>query len=339
MDWSFYRIWNESVVAGREERQPKTRENIWASELGGSMLDRYLKMTGVAPSNPFDERSLRKFDAGNIWEWIIGTVLKRAGILMDSQGWVTYQYDGLSPVTGKLDYLAGGTPDWDKARESVLALELPAFIVTRAKAIVDALSEKFPAGLKPIVLEIKSCSQFTFDKYERTSGFDPKHRLQLFHYLISKDMDEGHIVYICKDDSRMIEIPVFNTPEVEAEYKKDIETITNAVRYRSAPTKEKELIWADDTLRFAANWKVEYSPFLTLVYGYTDGMQFREKYDKKVAQWNRVLARCVKGDKMTPLNLEVIAEIKQMFPDFDSMVESAKLAKPVFEEEVSEHGI
>lgn len=331
MNWSFFGVWNESAL-NREERKLSPRTNIWASELGGSLLDRYLKMTGVEPSNPFDARSLRKFEAGNIWEWIVGLVLQRAGILMESQGWVTYQYEGLSPVTGKLDYKAGGKPDWEKARAEFETGFYPDFIASKAKAIIDSLSAKFPDGLKPIVLEIKSTSQFMFDKYEKTGGCDPKHRLQLFHYLKSTEMDEGHIVYICKDDSRMIEVGVFNPSVTEEEYRRDIEAITMAVRYRNQPKPEPELVWMDDTFRFAANWKVEYSPYLTAVYGYKTGMEFREKYDKVTAQWNRVLGRCVKGERMTPLNLEVIGEIKKSFPNFDEMIEAAKKAKPVLEE-------
>ena len=80
MQWSFFKIWNESLEQ-REERPPKERQNLWASELGKSQVDVYLKMKGIAPTNPFSARSLRKFEAGNIWEWIVGLVLLRAGML------------------------------------------------------------------------------------------------------------------------------------------------------------------------------------------------------------------------------------------------------------------
>ena len=115
MEWSFYNIWNASLEEGRPARILKPREKIWASELGGSMIDRYLKMTGIQPSNPPNPRSLRKFEAGNIWEAIVGYVLRRAGILQSKQDWIQYQYEGLLPVSGKLDYIGGGKPDYDKA--------------------------------------------------------------------------------------------------------------------------------------------------------------------------------------------------------------------------------
>ena len=116
--WSFVDIWNKSIET-RDQRTIYPREKIWAGEIGGSMVDRYLKMKGVSPTNPPNARSLRKFEAGNIWEAIMGYILKRAGIYIDSQEWVSYQYPGLFPVTGKLDYIAGGLPDYDKAAKQM----------------------------------------------------------------------------------------------------------------------------------------------------------------------------------------------------------------------------
>ena len=156
MSWSLSKIWNDSLEESRPQRLLEPREKIWASELGGSLVDRYLKMTAVAPSNPPNPRSLRKFEAGNIWESIIGYVLRRAGILLDKQGWVTYQYNGLLPVSGKLDFVAGGRPDYQKAIESIEREFnwLPEFISRATKNIVENLRAQYPDGLDEIILEI-----------------------------------------------------------------------------------------------------------------------------------------------------------------------------------------
>jgi len=45
IEWSFENIWNESLIPA--ERKPEPRERIFASELGGAMVDRFLKMKGV----------------------------------------------------------------------------------------------------------------------------------------------------------------------------------------------------------------------------------------------------------------------------------------------------
>jgi len=47
--WSVQGIWNEELTLGRKDRVLEPRDHIWASELGKSHYERYLKMTGVAP--------------------------------------------------------------------------------------------------------------------------------------------------------------------------------------------------------------------------------------------------------------------------------------------------
>ena len=97
-EWAFEQIWNDSLTP--VERNPEPRERIFASELGGAMIDRFLKMKGVAYSTPPNMRSLRKFQAGVYWEWVISLVLKRAGLIISQQDRLEYAYDGLLPVSG-----------------------------------------------------------------------------------------------------------------------------------------------------------------------------------------------------------------------------------------------
>src|SRR3990167_9806570 len=72
-NWTFTDIWNKSIL-DRKERPTIARNRLWASELGKSHLDIYLKMQGEITTNPPNARSLRKFEAGNIWEWIVGLI-------------------------------------------------------------------------------------------------------------------------------------------------------------------------------------------------------------------------------------------------------------------------
>ena len=319
INWSFGKIWNDSLEM-REEKPLTPRENMWASELGGAYLDRYLKMKAVPMTNPPNPRSLRKFEAGNLMEWVVGLILKRAGILTTSQEWVKYQYTfpyRLS-VTGKLDYLAGGKPNYDTA--AIKDLGLPTLFDRATDAIVQYFQEKYPEGLKPTILEIKSCSSFTYEKYEKGIA-DPKHVLQAFHYLIAKDMPEAHIVYICKDDLRICEIGVFNNPETEALYKTDIDNMTNFIKKNIQPDKEPEILFDG---RFSQNWKVSYSSYLTKLYGYKNQMEYEEKYKPMIASWNRTFGRMVNKDKMTPLNLATIKEIEKTFPNIYELVAKAQ---------------
>lgn len=322
ISWSFCEVWNKSLEE-REEKVLIPRENIWASELGGAFIDRYLKMTAVKPSNPINPRSLRKFEAGNLMEWVVGLVLKRAGILIENQRWVSFNYPSLLQVTGKFDYLAGGNPNWDKAWLDLEKMELPLFFQRGAGAIIDHLSRNYKDGLREIIMEIKSCSSYMFEKYENT-GINQNHALQSFHYLKASRMDEAHVVYISKDDLRILEFPIFNPSGIEEDYKEDITRMTSFIGDKKEPLKEKEILFDEELFKFSKNWKVSYSPYLTRLYNYKDQFEYDTKWDKIVAQFNRTFGRCVQGKNMTKLNLEVIGEIKKMFPDFDSCVDLAK---------------
>lgn len=324
MSWSFATIWNESVLL-KPERPVTPRDHIWASEIGGSYVDRYLKMMGVPPTNTSGVRSLRKFDAGNIWEWIVGIILRRAGILIDEQKWLSYQYPGLLEVTGRLDFLAGGKPDWEKSKQEIHSLTLPDFITRKADAIIDNFSQKYPNGLDEIILEIKSAASPSFDRYDSTHKPEFKHKMQAFHYLKAKNMHEAHIVYVCKDDARIAEFAVFNEPSTEALYKQDIEQMSKYYFAKEQPPIEKTVLFENG--KFKKNWRVGYSPYLTKLYGFKDTGEYDDTFNKKITQWNRVITRAANGDRMTDLNKTVIDDIKMSFSNFDDLVEETKKFK------------
>lgn len=321
MRWSFYDIWNESLQEGKPNKPLEIRNKIWASEMGGAYIDRFLKMTAIPMTNPPNPRSLRKFEAGNIWECIVGYVLKRAGILQSRQDWIQYKYEGLLPVSGKLDYIAGGNPDYDKAIFTINKEFdwLPEFIGRATKNIVLRLKERFPNGLEDIILEIKSCSSFMFEKYESKNSADPKHRLQAFHYLKCKNMPEAHIVYISKDDARIVEIEIANPSSVEEEYKKDINNISNYILNNQRPPLENFIIFDKDFGTFSANFKVGYSNYLTMLYGFENQMAFDNQYKPIVERWNRVLNRVIDGKELTNNNKEAISEMEKLGFNFEEI--------------------
>lgn len=324
--WEFATVWNQSLVV-RPERPLIPRDYVWASEIGGPMIDRYLKMNGVQPSNAPNNRSLRKFQAGDIWEWLCALVLKRAGILIEQQSKLSYQYPGLLRVSGKLDFLAGGQPDWRRARKELSFLGLPEMLQNASLAIINKLESQFGrAVLKTMVLEIKSVSTFMYAKYEKSKQPGVNHRSQTFHYLKALGMDEGHIVYVCRDDCLLLEFPILNPSQVETEYIADLTEITNYIQNNERPHLEREILFDDKLFRFEKNWKIEYSNYLTMLYGFKTPMEYREKVDKPVSDMNRVFKRCVTGAKMTDLNLQVIANAKKMWPAWDDLVDQAKEA-------------
>ncbi len=324
--WEFSSVWNQSLTV-RPDRPLVPRDYVWASEIGGPMIDRYLKMNGVPKSNAPNMRSLRKFQAGDIWEWLCALVLKRAGILIEAQTKLSFQYPGLLRTSGKLDFLAGGQPDWNKARRELSFLGLPEMLRNASLAIIDRLEKTYGNDpLKTIVLEIKSTSSFMYAKYERSKQANHNHRSQTFHYLKAQGLTEGHVVYVCRDDCMLLEFPILNPSFVEDEYRGDLEMITGYIEAKQMPEKEKEILFDSSLFRFEKNWKIEYSNYLTHLYGFKEPMDYRERVDKTISSYNRTFKRCVKGDKMTALNLEVIDLAKNRFPEWDSMVDRAKEA-------------
>lgn len=326
--WSFANIWNESLLQ-REEREIIARDYLWATDLGKSTVDAWLALKGEKPTNPPDARALRKFEAGNIWEWIMKLILIRAGILHAEQVHVSHQYEGLLKVTGRLDYIAGGTVDYEKGIAQLDDLLLPSLFKRAGENIITHFKEKYPDGLKKTVLEIKSTSAFMFEVYEKIHKAGKNHRMQAFHYVKSDqtDTNEAHIVYVSKDDCRIAEYGVLNPSSTETEYKEAIARVTAFYNANEMPPLEPLIVWDDDLCSFQKNWKVEYSPYLTKLYGFENQGQFFEIFSKKATSWKRVMKRVVDGAKMTSLNNEVIDEIKKSYPNFDELVDKVKAKK------------
>lgn len=323
-DWSFQQCWNEGLIPTERQQEPRSR--IYASELGGAMVDRFLKMNGVAYSTPPNERSLRKFQAGGYWEWLVSIVLKRAGLIISQQDRLECAYEGLLPVSGKIDFLAGGTPDFNKARKEMQFYDLPDFAKRVTEKIISNLEQQGVAEFKKIVLEIKSASSFVFRSIEANDAPLKNHVLQAFHYIKALGLDEAHIVYIDKDSCLIKEFGVYNPSQTEAIYKKDIETITGYYNADQRPPLEPLIGWENG--KFTVNKAVEYSNYLEMLYGFETPEQYRAKVNGTVTGANRVVKRVIDGAKMTDNNKQKIEEIKKYYPNFDDLMDEAKeLAK------------
>ena len=132
----------------------------------------------------------------------------------------------------------------------------------------------------------------------------------------------------------MEEFIVNDTDELFEEYRTDIKLISRAYAngfnakdvVKQMPPKEDLVLYEESLFKFAKNWNVEYSDYLTLLYGFETPEKYRNAWQFKINQWNRVFKRCVKGDRITDKNIEVIAEAKNHFPKWDKMVAAAKKA-------------
>ena len=326
--WTFALAWNKALEQ-IEERPMRVRRNLWASELGKAHIDLYLKLNGTPLTNPPNARSLRKFEAGNVFEWIVSLILKRAGILKEQQKWVSYQYPNLLEVTGKADFIAGGVAKKDDAIESISNLGLPNVFIKGGEQILTYLSGL--GTLEEMPLEVKSVSVFMFDALEKGGNASKIHRLQLFHYLKAMNYPKGRIVYICRDDLRMMEFLVQNPSPTEDEYRTEIEAITGYINRKERPPLEQKIVFDSDIRKFAKNFNVAYSGYLTMLYGYENQKQFDDEHTPKVARWNRVMARLKVGAKTTAKNEEVLEEITKAGYDIDE-ISSKFIDVPIVEE-------
>jgi hypothetical protein len=57
------------------------------------------------------------------------------------------------------------------------------------------------------------------------------------------------------------------------------------------PPLEQYIVWDVDWGRFTRNWGVEYSNYLTMLYGFETQLEFEEAVNPTVARWNSVLRR------------------------------------------------
>src|SRR3990167_9423089 len=285
-------IWNS--VIEKKDKPIVARERLFASELGGSMIDRFHKLKGTPYTNPPNSRSMRKFIAGDIWEWIIKTVLIRAGIPFTTQDRVELNYEGLLPITGRLDFIIGGAINYTEATLKLEAEDIPDFIKTPAKAIITALQATYPDTIPKKILEIKSVGSFIFESLESQDNPRTHHMLQGAVYGLTTKLPVD-IVYVCRDDCRLLQYNIDKIiPDLEREIKKDLELITKYHKDDIEPPKEELIIF--EAGKFKTNWRVQYSNYLSLLYKINDKAietpdEYFETFSPLVSSWNRVVKR------------------------------------------------
>lgn len=314
-NWSLSGIWNAALdINPPREYEPRT--HIWASELGGSYYDRYMKMKGRKPTTPPNLRSRRKFEGGNLTEWIVQQILQRAGILQSTQEYITY--DGDLRVTGKADFVAGGLLRFPDNMG-----DLPETFQTVAVELVEKLQEKYSitTGLKKVNLEIKSTSGMMFDRYLKAPS--PLHGLQAFHYAYNTKRPTM-LIYVSRDDFRIVEwIILPKSSKWLNLYKSDIGQMAKTLELkRKAVPKDPLLSWDGD--KFSKNWKVEYSNYLT-DYGFKRPDQYADKASSIARRLNNIVKK-VRGGKPIDgkVNVATLEECYEFYSGAESIISNLK---------------
>lgn len=332
--WSITDLWNASFDA-LPPRENKPRSYVYASELGTSFYDLYLRLIGTAPTNPPTLRSRRKFEAGNLYEWALRFVLLRAGLLKATQERVRVELPGCLVVSGKLDFRAGGIMDFTQAEKEIADMNLPQFFDVACKRIMAHFKAQYEGvSLAEYILECKSVSTFVYERNERAGKGNPDHSLQLYHYVLGKNWEAGgKVCYISKDDCRLAEYEVsLEDGDLACAYREYLEKITNYYNAKEHPPKEPMIIFEEAACSFRRNWRVEYSQYLGH-YGYETPDDFRNQWMPLVARINQTYKRCVNGEKITANNVSVIKEAKLHFPNWMELIEKGKARGILIDEE------
>ena len=304
--WSVMEIWNNQLTFGRSERPMVARERVWASEIGKDLYERYLKMTGVKPDIDFDERTLRKFAAGNFFERIIGFVLIAAGLLKADNKWHNISEDEEHlEVSVKPDFIAGGKPDWAKVKEDLLDnpfFEVMPVLQRISEALVNHLAENNPEGMEDVVYEIKSINSMVFwAKKDYLMDAYPHHIMQLFTGMKATGISEGRLLYISKDDLTTAEFIIsLDDPMLNVKYEADVKAITLAIRTKTPPPKPEEIVF--DTRKkirfqynkkkyvingcYTENWEIGWSNYLPTITGFKTADEWKNSIKPKMKEMN-----------------------------------------------------
>lgn len=324
LTWSLSQLWNE--VAYKENRELQKRDYVYASEIGMPFYDRYLKMKAVTYTNPPNNRSLRKFLAGNIWEYTVKQILVACGVLKHDEIKIDAEpYKDCLAVHGRCDFIAGGYIDAEMAMINVSKLQLPDYLLVIAEKIIASLGGK---TLQEIILELKSVSTFAMDKVERMGEPMPNHTLQGYHYQKNGKIT-ANVAYICKDDCRMAQFGIVEA-HTEPLYRKDLEQMTFHFSKKKPPPLAPLVSFDNVFGKFVKNLYVEYSPYLNH-YGFEDPDDYRKNVSY-IDKWNRAMNRFVLAETgkttptgkpitITPKNKEMQAEIVKAGHNFNELLQ------------------
>lgn len=327
-DWNLSSIWNESFDSIKD-REIEPRDYCYASELGQSYWDRYWRMKGRKPTTPPNLRARRKFQGGQLTEWIVLQILARAGVLKSTQEYIVND-DGPLRVTGRADFVAGG--EIKLLTESDLQA-LPESFASVAESIVARLKESHPDGLREVNVEVKSTAGSMFDKYLIAPA--THHALQAYHYAHNTDRPTL-LIYVSRDDFRICTWVILPHSEKYGKlYQKDLDKMAEVISIASVVEedayttfdpeldnfKEPLLVWAGG--KFSSNWKITYSNYLT-DYGY----EYPEAYDKPAKsialRLNNIVKKLKEGKELTKVNLATLEECYKFYPEAEEAIKNVK---------------
>lgn len=187
---------NNKLSEASEEREREIKH--WhPSKLGQCMRGVYLERLGVKPDYEFDQRMLRVFDVGHLFEkWVVELI----------EGLKGYKFETQLRVEDK-------------------ALDVAGY----ADLLIKKRKEKK-------LYEIKSKHSRSFWYMKEREGAQVNHEMQLWLYLYLLKIKEGSILYVSKDDLTLLEYPVLlNNKKLEGMVMKELETLNKCWKEKTLP--------------------------------------------------------------------------------------------------------
>jgi len=231
MKIQFEKLLSQDLKIKQEERVTKPRDYFYASNVGKAFLDVYLELKGTEPTNPMDERQLRTFMVGHIFEDYIAQFLPK-DIKVEREKSVIFQPENSLSIHGRVDFIIDGIP-----------VELKT--VNSRSFWYNA---KGDGGFKP---------------YEH-------HLMQLMIYMLALKVKESILVYISKDDATIeqVNIKMENEDELYKKVMKWLETMTKYYKDDIKPPVEDFIVMENG--KYKANWRVIRSNYFNLITGTDD---------------------------------------------------------------------
>ena len=257
----------QDLIGTRANPVGEVRNEIWASDLGGLMLDRYLDMKGTPYSDLPDGKSLANFFLGEQIETGLKNMLETIGVAYtDNERKVYFEKDYLG-VVAKPDLIVE-ISDWEEIRKKhVEQVEKAKLLEPKYRdrelhklekqfEVLKKFKSRFPDGLKKTIFEIKSANTRSF-KMKKTEGAAINHKLQLLTYLKAYSVYEGHIIYINKEYGDMQEFIVrVDDVELNKIWDEDVSKISKYIKEDVRPP----LVFD------AKDWRYKYSKYFTMLY-------------------------------------------------------------------------
>ena len=288
----------------RQKRELLPRDYIYFSEIGMPFCDRYCKMKGMPPTNDFEDRTLRIFDAGRVTEFIVLRALTLSGLLKEKQPELEIPAtDTMLRVRGRADAIIGGFVDYDHWKDELIkhlkeyGLNIDnELIESKAVGIIDGFKETFgEKNLPEMIIEVKSVNSLAFwahknkDADGKFRGY-PHNLLQCYGYMVARQIGQGMVLYVSRDDMVMEEVPVFlSNDEMKFCFEADIMTMTKRFASADLPPKEEIIVYNERDRKMELNWRVERSTYLSYIYGWENKDKLEEAYHGDLLDMNRAI--------------------------------------------------